>query len=467
MDIRRISVTVLSGILIEFFNKIAPLLIIFVIQRRLGMESFGFAMFGISMVELFLPLIVFGYSHYGSVYLSKIQHSTETAGKLISDIIFLRLIHAFLISLLFVGCTWVFPGYYKYQLLSLALIFSFYAASCEVMWVFMAIQKMSYFNLCIGIGRIISLVSILLLVQNPGHGLRFAVLTLLSNAIINGLTCMMVLRKFPLRRPSFIRMKSVFKRSAPFAIILALTGFFDRIDMLLVEQSGGPEAAGLYAAPARLTHSLMQISNAIILTFFSEMVILRQSTAIRKHLSLGSLLLVYWCGPLIVGGLFVGKDILEFLFGPDYQSASHILVILLITLLPSSLILAFGMQILVLHKKIRYLSLSLTAGIIPALIPALSPGDNWSSEEIALMLLSGKCTALMLIAHKVLRITGFFPWRALAQGLIPALSMGSLLWIWHPQSFILIILEGALLCLTVMIIIHRKQLRKIGAIWKH
>ena len=466
MDIKRISITVLSGVFIEFLNKVAPLIIIFVIQRRIGVNSFGYAMFGISMVELFLPLVVFGYSHSGSVRLAELRHNPAEAGKFISDIVMLRLIHATLVCLIFTGCTLALPGYHKYQLLAFCLSFSFFAASCEVMWVFMAIQNMAVFNLCIGVGRLLGLVLILVFVQNKDHGLRYAFLSLLSNAAINIITFFLISKSFPLCRPSLRRMKSIFSHSVPFALILGLTGFLDRADMLLVERSGGPEAAGLYAGPARIAHSLTQISNAIILAFFSEMMILRDPATIRKHLLLGTLILISWCAPVISGGFFVAEELLDFLFGSEYREARWLFIILLFNMMTGSLILAFGMQILILHKRTGFLTFSLAAGALVILIPLLPGKILWSSESIALIVVAGKCLSLSLISYKVRDILKYFPWGAIGSGLLPSVMMSLALWIFRPQNFVLTILGGAVICVLSAMLIHRNRFGEIAKIWK-
>lgn len=466
MDKKRIATTVSSGILVEILNKIAPLVILFIIQRRLGIDAFGYAMFGISMVELFLPLVVFGYGHYGSIELSKLKHSPHKAGQLISNIIILRSIHAIILALALIACTYIFPSYHMYQLMALSLSYSFFAASFELMWAFMAIQKMAIFNLFISIGRIASLIIIVIFVEDSRHGLRFAVLSLLSNAAISIFSSLLIIKDFPLKPPDLNSMKLIFRRSAPYALVIALTGLLDRLDMFVIERVAGVTGAGLYAGPARLSHSLTQIANAIILAFFSEMVIINQSSAIRKHLTLGSTILISWCAPVVVGGYFVAGDLLAFLFGNEYHDHAQVLNILLLSMTLGSLILAYGLQVLVLHKKLRYLTLSLATGVILAIPLSYGLGSGYGPEGVAAAIMSGKLVALILIIRKVAKILNFFPLQAIMKSLIPSMVMGAGLLMYQPDSFLLTIALGSFYYIVSGMLVHRNQLSGIFNEWK-
>lgn len=466
MDKKRIATTVSSGILVEVLNKIAPLVILFIIQRRLGIDSFGFAMFGISMVELFLPLVVFGYGHYGSVELSKLRNSPYKAGQLISNIITLRSIHAIILTVVLIACTYLFPSYQMYQLMALSLSYSFFAASFELMWAFMAIQKMATFNLFISIGRIASLIVIVLFVQNPGHGLRFAVLSLLSNAAISLLSSLLILKEFPLRPPDLNSMKTIFRRSFPFAIAIALTGLLDRLDMFVIERVAGVSGAGLYAGPARLSHSLTQVANAITLAFFSEMVILSNPTAIRKHLALGSTILISWCAPVVVGGYFVAGDLLSFLFGSEYFEYAKVLNILLLSMTFGSFILAYGLQILVLKKELKYLTISLATGVLIAIPLSYLLGNSFGPEGVAFAVMTGKLIAFIMIAYKVSTVINFFPWQPVTVSLLPSLAMGLGLLIYHPEHFIGTIALGVAYYIASGVLVHRNKMIKLFNEWK-
>ncbi len=61
MHKKRLSIAVLSGLIVETLNKIVPLVIMFVAQKRLGMESFGFALFGVSIIEMAVNFVNLGF----------------------------------------------------------------------------------------------------------------------------------------------------------------------------------------------------------------------------------------------------------------------------------------------------------------------------------------------------------------------------------------------------------------------
>ena len=73
MQVQRLSLAIFLTVIMELCNKLYPLLLFGLVIRRIGYEAFGQAQFGISLVELAVPLVTFGYHDYASIKVGRRQ----------------------------------------------------------------------------------------------------------------------------------------------------------------------------------------------------------------------------------------------------------------------------------------------------------------------------------------------------------------------------------------------------------
>ena len=97
MNKERIVRTVAFAIVVEFINKIFPLFIVFYVIRNLGKAAFGYAQFGIAMMEISLPFIILGYNVFGSIQVGKFRDQPERLGDVIGSIMSLKVIHGLVV----------------------------------------------------------------------------------------------------------------------------------------------------------------------------------------------------------------------------------------------------------------------------------------------------------------------------------------------------------------------------------
>src|SRR5689334_15449454 len=114
MQKKRLSIAVLSGLTVETLNRLAPLIVMYVAQKRLGMQGFGYALFGVSVIEIIIPFITFGYNHYGMIKLGELQDNQREARTLISNIFYLRFLHFVLSSIFLLTFFYLTPHYRPY-----------------------------------------------------------------------------------------------------------------------------------------------------------------------------------------------------------------------------------------------------------------------------------------------------------------------------------------------------------------
>lgn len=457
---KRISITVLSGVIIELLNKIAPLIIIHFAQRRLGIENFGYALFGLTVIEVAVPFIVFGYNQVGIIEGGK---NPERISTLISNIFLLKTLHFFGVVGALLAFFYTVPSYQKYFSLMLPLCGLLVFTVVESFWVQAATQKMIVSNLLVGICRFLGLGAILLLIDNASDAILFAILSLATNALVNVLSAVHSLWSFGLTRPDRVELQSIARKAKPFAAVVLLTIVSDRMDVLMAEHFAGLAGAGYYAGCSRFGHSLMQIANVVVATFFSEMVVVKDRELLRSHMRMSVRILALLIAPIVVGVWFVDGDLLSFVFDDSFRSVKSLLGWSFIATTFGLLTVAFGQQVLFVLGKTQSYVRALLLGICIAFCIAYFGARDANLYAIAIAMCIGKGVSAVYVIWVACQNLRFFPYREIFYGLLPAALMALVLYLLPLTHFYTKVGAGVLIYAVGVIIFNRSTLL---ALWQ-
>lgn len=454
---QRISITLLSGLIVEILNKIAPLIIIHVAQQRLGIEKLGYALFGISVIELLIPFIIYGYNQYGVIAAGREPSSTA---RLISGITVLKSIHTIvLVCGLFAFFRYV-PAYQSYFSLIMTLSVLLGFATLDMLWVQAASQKVSVSNFFIGICRMITLLLILFFIKNSQDAILFALLSLTGNALVNTFSMLYSVHKFGLVTPDWKSIKQIFIASSPYSLIIILGVFAERIDIFFAEHFGGLKGAGYYACCARLGHSLTQIANTIIAAFFSEMVVLKDKESLNAHMRMSTWVLLFFISPIVFGVWFVAGDILNFIFDDSFRSIESLLGWLLLSTAFSLIASSFGQQVLLLSGQVKSYAKALAIGILISSVLAYFVGGR-SLYAIAIAMCIGKFFTMLIVLYATRKTLVEFPLSILVRTIVPGMVMAFVLYCLKFESFLRNIGVGACTFLFFGYFLNRQEYRYV------
>ena len=463
MHKKRLSVSVLLLLAVEIINKVFPLYIIHYVQKKLGVESFGYAQFGISVIEMSIPFIVFGYSNYGSIELGRYKDQYEKSRRLISSIFMLKLIHACLVFIFLTGLFSAVPSYEPYRSLILILSFVLFFSSLDSLWVQVGVQKVAIFSFFNGAAKLISFLLIISTVSSPDDAVLYTVFTLMANALICVFTGIYSLRMFPLLMPKKKDLWTVFKASRVYAVIVVMMVFFERIDLIIVEKMFGIKGVGLYSGPLRLIHSANQLISAAALPFFSEVVAITDKDSLAKHTRYAVFVLMLVLAPSVAGIWFVDQHILELIFSSEYAQMNRVLSFLMAGMLCLAMILVFGHNILLIRNAQSKMIISLALGGATAIILAFQLGEQWQYEGIAASMFLGKLVTALMTAYFAKKYISYFPWADFFKTGLAGGIMATVLWLASPGDFLITLLIGALTYSLLILLIYFKE---IGFLWQ-
>lgn len=137
----------------------------------------------------------------------------------------------------------------------------------------------------------------------------------------------------------FALFKKIIIQAIPFALIYFLMTVFYRIDTVMIEQmldTNGALEAGIYAQSYRIMESVNNIGYIVaglLLPLFSYQ--LGKNESVQQILKQGYSLLLTIIVPIVIGGIFFSKEIIETLYpGEDPSYSASIFIILLINFIP-------------------------------------------------------------------------------------------------------------------------------------
>jgi O-antigen/teichoic acid export membrane protein len=291
-------------------------------------------------------------------------------------------------------------------------------------------QKLTVFSMISFVAKTFGLILILCFVNDDQDALIYMVAILGANAAVNLGSCCYVVKKIGAKLPYMAEVKKLFKASLPYACSFALLTLLDRFDVFIVEYHLGNEGAGSYIGPAKIAQSLLPFVAMINGIFYSEVLAVFDKDSALNHLHTSLRVVLLAVLPIVTGVWFVDSEILGFVLDEHYLQFGPVLSFLFQSILPHVFLLVFGMQVLLISKKIAVFNLSIAIGLFCGAAVSWYSLQPYGLLGIAGGVTIGKwVTAILtlMFAARVLKLNVGKILRPLLPLLVPAAGMASAL----------------------------------------
>ncbi|MHC1706140.1 MAG: oligosaccharide flippase family protein [Bacteroidales bacterium] len=172
-------------------------------------------------------------------------------------------------------------------------------------------------------------------------------------------------QKFNWNRPFFIL---IIKQSFPFAILVLLMTFYNRLDSVMIERliqgTEGERQAGVYASAFRLldaTNMIAYLFAVLLLPIFSKMLKARES--IHHMVKLSSTMLITISVIVASGSFFYSYELMNALYNDHVQESAGVFRFLMGGFIPISLTYVFG-TLLTANGNLKQLNLMAAGGML-------------------------------------------------------------------------------------------------------
>lgn len=354
------------------------------VQNTVGAAEYGFYFAILNFSFLFNILLDLGVTNFNN---RNIAMHSQLLGKHLQNIFVLKLI-LFLVYLVFTFAGAFFINYSREQILLLAVLALNQFIASFILYLRSNLSGLHLFktdSLISVLDRslMIILVGVLLWgnVVNEFKIKYFVFAQTLSFALTFAITFFILLQKSGTRffKPHWDRpfMLMIIRQSLPFALLVLLMTFYNRIDSVMLERllPDGARYSGIYASAYRLLDAANQFSflfAVLLLPIFSRMI--KQKNAVGGLVQLSFTLVITPSVILAIGAFFYSSEIMQLLypihagesaleFAYRLESSSRIFALLMLCSVMVSVNYIFG-TLLTANGSLKYLNLIAFAGLV-------------------------------------------------------------------------------------------------------
>lgn len=348
-----------------------------VVQNQVGAGDYGlyFALFNLSLIlNIFLDIGITNFNN------RNISQNQQLLSKHLSGIILLKFALAVLYSLILLIIALVI-GYEERQIHMLILLgFNQFLLSF-ILYLRSNIAGLQMFR----VDSIISVLDRLLMificgiliwggVTDQPFQIEWFVYAQTAGYLLTTLIAFIIV----LRKAQFLKLnwntkffRVILKQSLPFAVLVLLMSFYNRVDSIMLERmlgDDGAEQSGIYAQPFRLLDAANQIAylfSVLLLPMFSRMLKLKEP--VWKLASLAFKLLIAPAFIAVAACVFYNYEIMSLLYKEHADESSIIFSVLMGCFIPICTTYVFG-TLLTANGNLRQLNwiagISMTINII-------------------------------------------------------------------------------------------------------
>jgi O-antigen/teichoic acid export membrane protein len=445
MQGKRIFLGLTGQILAEFVNKVVPLVILHYVIVRIGAEAYGFAQFGMSILDLAIPFVVLGYAHVASVDIGKHKDDTQAIAKIISETIALRLFGAAIVAVVLLSFVMISSDYREYFPIILALTFVLFTSAVEMHFVHVGSGRMVSLSVIVILLKLLILGAILYLVHEPEDATLYAVLSVGANGLIAVMTFIYNFKRYPLSLPSWRSLVGRFTKSLPFALLYFWSVAWLTFDLVIAEHFFGRDGAAMYGANLRMVAAVVNLLNAVCLVFFSEVVGSKSREELSKLVNISILAVFMISLPVAVGAWFTSKEIILLVLSPEFLDQYMVFNLLFTGIVAHSVIIIIGYHLLLYRNKASLQNWFMGLALFATALLAILGGHQFGLTGIALGSLTGRLMAaigLILLARKFLDSLWYWEWTKIA---LATLAMGLALLVLASENLYLNLVVGVLI----------------------
>lgn len=286
-------------------------------------------------------------------------------------------------------------------------------------------------------------------------GLLGIISAVVCDSILAFLVALYLAAKQVKLRPSFHFdiWNKIMKRAWPIALTIALNLIYFKGDIFIMSLIKTPQEVGIYGAPYRMLEVLINISYlfmGLILPILAAAVAVKNFNKLKIIVQTTFDFLIIMTTPMIVGGYFLGRQLMVLMAGPEFIISGDILKILLLATGAIFISGSFGYVVVALNKQkqmIKFYAVNAVLSITGYLIFIPRYG-YWGA---AWMTVFTEVFILATAAYVMYKNIHFFPnLKLLGKSIIASLIMALPLYFWPNLGFVISLAIGILVYFSAL-----------------
>ena len=313
----------------EFFSRVAGFVAGILIARSLGRESYGQFSLVYTYLAFFETFVQFGLN---SILVRELSQSEDRAGRILGNAVLFRIaliILAFPVSVALMRALGYPMAVRQAALLAYFQLFLSLRSIYETIFrVHLALIYPACWNAIRGIANVL----LVAMVAWWQPALPWFILAYMVSGAIAFAGIASNSRRFQRLdfRFDWPITKHLIREAAPLVASAYLTLLYYRIDVFMISKMRGFGEVGCYSVAMKVTESLAMIASAVMASLFPVLArsFKEDRAAFERQIMRASEAFFLLGFPIALGSLFVSRDLILLLFGPEYASSAPTLAIL-------------------------------------------------------------------------------------------------------------------------------------------
>lgn len=256
-----LSLSVLQGA-----NFIIPLIILPYLVRTLGAETFGLVMFAQAFILFFNVIVDFGFSLSGVREVSVNRDNHQKLEEIFNAIMAIKLMLITISFIIMLGIIAIFERFTNDYTLYLITFGWVIGQALFPIWFFQGIEKMKYITIFKVSAQLLSLVAIVIFVNNPNDYLLVPLFNSLGFIAVGVISIIIILKefKFKLFIPKFNILSDYFKESSHFFLSRAAVSIYTSSNAFVLGLFTNNTMVGYYSIAEKLYIALQALYMPIV-----------------------------------------------------------------------------------------------------------------------------------------------------------------------------------------------------------
>lgn len=361
---KRVDLALGIGTLVEVFNKIYPIFLVHILIQRVGLDSFGQVQYGLTLIEIGVPLIAFGYDYFCLTTFKNKSMTPVQKKEVFSGVLIAKLLGFFAIGLVFSALFLLGYQFSPTWKINLIIVLASLGTVVDAAWIFLILRQTAIQNSLVLISKVTSFLLLYLAVDSEQDTVLYLSLSCLTNLSVNVSSFIYGVKIFGIKKPQLPTIVLILKKSVPFAVVTALMVLVQRVDVLAVKVLFGPKLLGLYAGPARINQSFLSLMSTVSMVFFSEQLSAKGKSENSRIFRESLIIISYLMAPLVMGVWLIEEDLSKLIFGQSLPEQRWLLSFMVLGNLGSIGMTLFGRHVLIVNKKNNVCSKVILCGMM-------------------------------------------------------------------------------------------------------
>ncbi|MCR5350490.1 MAG: flippase [Acholeplasmatales bacterium] len=347
-------------------NVLVPLIFGIYVARVLSEKIIGEVTYAQNIAQYFVILAFLGIPTYGLREISKHFGNKEKINKTFTELFIINFISSVIFSIIYLGLILIVPSYRSHLTLYLITGSLIVFNILDITWLYEGLEEFGFISLRNLVFKLLSIVCLVLFVRDEDDYLIFAAIHV-GCLGFNYLTNILFHRRYVRFDFKNLNLKQHLKPIIFLVVVNLAIEIYTLVDITMLGIFDTKESVTFYSYASKTQKILIQIISTFTIVLVPRISLMykqKKFEEFNKLLSNTLLLIITLSLPMVVGIIFVSKDLMILLYGDSYYKSGEILMVLSLLAIISPIGYLLGSRVMLVTNNEKFMVIPVASGAI-------------------------------------------------------------------------------------------------------